>query len=64
MEFYNVKTRQKVDLPESRLRKRTMVQKSGRHTYAVTGEEDGAKLYRFVSKQQYDALQVPEMEGD
>ena len=60
MEFYNVKTRQKVDIPESNLQKRTLVQKNGRHTYAVTGEKDGAKLVRFVSKQQYDALQVPE----
>ena len=63
MEFYNVKTRQKVDIPESGLRKRTMIQKNGRPTYAVTGEENGTKLVRFVSKQQYDALQVPEIEG-
>ena len=58
-----MKTRQKVDRPESDLRKRTLVQKSGKHTYAVTGEENGIKLVRFVSKQQYDALQVPEI-GD
>ena len=63
MEFYNVKTRQKVDIPESSLRKRTLVQKNGKHTYAATGEEDGTKLFRFVSRQQYDALQVPEIEG-
>ena len=63
MEFYNVKTRQKVDIPESGLRKRILVQKNGKHTYAVTGEEDGTKLFRFVSKQVYDDLQVPEIEG-
>lgn len=63
MEFYNVKTRQKVDIPESDLSKRIMVQKNGKSTYAVTGEKDGARLVRFVSKQQYDALQVPEIEG-
>ena len=63
MEFYNMKTRQKVDIPESGLRKRTLVQKNGSQTYAVTGEENGTKLFRFVSKQQYDALQVPEIEG-
>ena len=61
MEFYNVKTRQKVNIPESNLRKRTLVQKTGRHTYAVTGEEDGTKLFRFVNKDQYDALKVPEI---
>ena len=63
MEFYNVKTRKKVDIPESGLSKRTLVQSSGRQTYLVTGEENGTKLVRFVSKQQYDALQVPEIEG-
>ena len=64
MEFYNMKTKQKVDIPESGLRKRTLVQKkNGKHAYAVTGEENGTKLLRFVSKQQYDALQVPEIEG-
>ena len=63
MEFYNVKTRQKVDIPGSGLRKRTLVQKSGRHSYAVTAEDSGAKLFRFVSKQQYDDLQVPGIDG-
>ena len=60
MEFYNLKTRQKVDIPESALRKSTLMQKNGKRTYAVTGEENGTKLFRFISKRQYDALQVPE----
>ena len=63
MEFYNVKTRQKVEIPDGDLRKNTLVQRNGRRTYLVTGEENGTKLVRFVSKQQYDALQVPEIEG-
>jgi len=63
MKFYNVKTRQKVEIPDGDLRKNTLVQKNGRRTYLVTGEENGTKLVRFVSKQQYDALQVPEIEG-
>ena len=63
MEFYNVKTRQKVDIPESAISKRIIVQKSGKHSYAVTAEEDGTRLFRFVSKQKYDELQVPEIEG-
>ena len=61
MEFYNVKTRQKVNISESNLRKRTLIQKTGRHTYAVTADEDGTTLLRFVSKKQYDSLQVPEI---
>ena len=61
MEFYNVKTRQRVNIPESNLRKCILVQKNGRHTYTVTGEEDGTKLFRFVTKDLYDSLQVPEI---
>ena len=63
MEFYNVKTRQNVDIPESAVSKRIIVQKSGKHSYAVTAEEDGTRLFRFVSKQKYDELEVPEIEG-
>ena len=61
MEFYNVKTKQKVDISESGLSKRTIVQKNGKQTYAVTAEQNGTKLVRFVSRQQYDALQAPEV---
>ena len=61
MEFYNVKTKQKVDISESGLRKRTIVQQNGKQTYAVTAEQNGTKLVRFVSRQQYDALQAPEV---
>ena len=57
-----MKTRRKVDMLESDLSKRTLAQKNGKHTYAVTGEESGTKLVRFVSKQQYDNLKVPEIE--
>jgi hypothetical protein len=62
MEFYNVKTKQKVDIPESDVKKVSIVQKNGKQTYAVTAEDNGVKLFRFVSKQQYDTLRVPEAE--
>ena len=61
MEFYNVKTREKLEIPESDLKKRVMVQKSGKRTYAVTAEKDGVKLFRFVSKQQFETLNAPEI---
>lgn len=63
MEFYNVKTKRTVDIPESGLKKRTLRHKNGRQTYAVTAVENGAKLVRFISKKQFDSLQVPEIEG-
>jgi hypothetical protein len=62
MEFYNVKTKQKVDIPKSDVKKVSIVQKNGKQTYAVTAEDNGVKLFRFVSKQQYDTLRVPEAE--
>jgi hypothetical protein len=62
MKFYNVKTKQKVDIPESDVKKVSIVQKNGKQTYAVTAEDNGVKLFRFVSKQQYDTLRVPEAE--
>jgi hypothetical protein len=62
MEFYNVKTQQKVDIPESNVKKVSIVQKNGKQTYAVTAEDNGVKLIRFVSKQQYDTLRIPEAE--
>ena len=58
-----MKTGQEVGMPENGLRKRTMVQRNGKRTYAITREKDGAKLVRFVSEQQYDAVQAPEIEG-
>jgi hypothetical protein len=63
MEFYNVKTKQKVDIPDSDVKKVAIVQKNGKHTYAVTAEDNGSRLFRFVSKQQYDALRVSESEA-
>ena len=63
MEFYNVKTKQRVDIPEGEIKKVSLVQKNGKLTYAVTGEDDGVRLFRFISKGQYDTLRVPEAEA-
>lgn len=64
MEFYNLKTRSKVDVPEGNVRKTKMVRKtkSGQQTrYALTAEFEGSKLYKFVNEATYNATNVKEV---
>ncbi len=63
MQFYNLKTRQHVDVPESDVRKTKMVRKTktGEQTrYALTAEYQGVKLFKFVSEAAYKAANVKE----
>jgi hypothetical protein len=64
IQFYDVKTRQKVGVPESDLRKTkfTKETKEGgtRATYALLATHDGRKLMKFCSKADWEALAVPE----
>jgi hypothetical protein len=56
MTFYDVKTRQKV---ESEVTEKTEYPVNGQTRYAVKGRtEDGRNLTRFVSKADYDSVQV------
>jgi hypothetical protein len=60
MEFYSVKKRKKVDIPEENVRK-TTYGKEGRVRYALRGkDDDGTNLTKFVSKETYDSLDVPQ----
>lgn len=61
IEFYNVKTRQKVEVDESQVKKVVYQPKGqGSPRYAVRAEVDGTPLTKFVSKATYDSLNVPE----
>ena len=63
MQFYDVKTRQKVEVPESDIRKTTYTRttKSGdtQTRYAVRASYQGRNLTKFVSKDTWDNLDVP-----
>lgn len=64
MEFYNLKTRSKVDVPDSNVTKKKMVRKtkSGEQTrYALIAELDGTKLYKFVNEATYTASGAKEV---
>jgi hypothetical protein len=58
IEFYNVKTRQKVSVDESKVKKVTFQPKGGSTRYAVRAEWEGTPLTKFVSKATYDSLNV------
>jgi len=63
IEFYDVKLRQKVQIPESEVRKTTYERESkGGKTnvrYALRATNQGTNLTRFVSKKDWDGLDAP-----
>lgn len=60
IEFYDVKTRSKVQIDESKISKVTYDTKSGKR-YGLKGTtDDGRSLNKFVSKAMWDELNLPE----
>jgi hypothetical protein len=56
MQFYNLKTRSHVDVPEGDVRKMKMTRKtkSGEQTrYALTANYQGTKLLKFINEATY-----------
>lgn len=67
IEFYNVKTRSKVMIPENKVQK-TKFERTGKNgqiqvRYAVKAEHEGTKLTKFVSKDLWDKLTAPEVKS-
>ena len=68
MQFYNLKTRSHVDVPDADVQKMKMVRatKNGEQTrYAFTATHEGQKLFKFVSEKAYQdstAKEAPEGE--
>lgn len=63
MQFYNLKTRSHVDVPEADVRKKKMVRKtkSGEQTrYALTANYQGSTLYKFVNEATYKSSSAKE----
>ncbi|HXG07726.1 MAG TPA: hypothetical protein VNI77_10430 [Nitrososphaera sp.] len=63
IQFYNVKTKQKVSVPQDKLKKVKYERKTAsgvKSSYALRAEVDGQKLTKFVSKGDWDKLDVPE----
>jgi hypothetical protein len=63
MQFYNLKTRSHVEIPESDVRKKKMIRKTknGEQVrYALKAEHDGTPLYKFVSEDTYNKSSAKE----
>ncbi|MCG9894397.1 MAG: hypothetical protein MH204_02830 [Fimbriimonadaceae bacterium] len=64
MQFYNLKKRSHVDVPDSAVKKTKIVRetKSGEQIrYAFKAEFEGDTLFKFVSKAVFDSTSVPEI---
>ena len=64
MQFYNLKTRSHVDVPDSQVKKTKMIRKTknGEQVrYALTANHEGAKLFKFVNEQTYKNTKAEEV---
>lgn len=60
IEFYDVKTRSKVSIELSNVSKTTFTTKNGQERYGLRAKTtDGRSLTKFVSKTDWDKLDVP-----
>lgn len=61
IEFYDVKLKQRVQIDEKDVRKTTFETKNGQTRYGLRAKtEDGRNLTKFVSKADWESLDVPE----
>jgi hypothetical protein len=60
VEFYNLKLKHKVDVPQKQIKKTVFQQKGGQRRYALVAEQDGTRMFRFVSEATYRSTKVPE----
>lgn len=64
MQFYNLKTRSHVDVPEKDVKKTKMIRKTknGEQTrYALKATYEGSTLYKFVNEATYKSTDVAEV---
>jgi len=64
MQFYNLKTRSHVEVPDTDVRKKRMTRqtKSGEQVrYALTTEYQGTTLYKFVNEATFNSSSAAEV---
>jgi hypothetical protein len=61
IEFYDVKIKQKVEIDESNVKKTTFTTKNGQVRYGLRAKtDDGRNLTKFISKPDWDKMNVAE----
>lgn len=58
--FYNVKKREKVEIEDDKLTKKRYPGRGGERYALRAVDDDGTNLTKFVSKDTYDSMDVPE----
>jgi hypothetical protein len=65
VEFYNLKLKKKVSVPQERLRKQVFSKPGSaggvQRRYALVAESDGTKMFKFVNEATFKSLDVPEV---
>jgi hypothetical protein len=60
IDFYDVKTKKKVSISDKEVKKTTFTTKNGQTRYGLRAKtSDGRNLTKFVSKGDWDKLNVP-----
>lgn len=60
VEFYDVKLKKKVAIDEGNVKKTTFTTKNGQVRYGLRAKtDDGRNLTKFVSKDNWDSMDVP-----
>jgi hypothetical protein len=70
MQFYNLKTKQAVEVPDHEIKKRRSVRTTSggkqqeRYAAVADVEVDGKplRMFKFINKETFDSLAVPEIE--
>lgn len=61
IEFYDVKTRSKVSLPDKDVVKTKFTTKNGQVRYGLRGKtSDGRNLTKFISQKDWESSKLPE----
>ena len=61
VDFYNMKLKRKVSVPEKQLRKQVFSKGGTQRRYALVAEHEGTKMFKFVSESTFKSLDVPEV---
>jgi hypothetical protein len=67
VEFYNMKLKRKVSVPESKLKKQTFSKPGAaggtQRRYALVAEAEGTRMFKFINEATYRSLKVPEVDA-
>jgi hypothetical protein len=65
MEFYNVKTKSKVNVNENQVKKQRFTRETSggkkQTRFALVAEVEGTRLFRFVNQDTFESVKAPEL---